>query len=237
MKLLIPILFSVTLLSCTTKKEIQALNGEEIVLAKSTEETILVNYKLVDCQGVGEMKCMEIKNADNTNSLEGWTLFYSSIKGFTYEPGYLYTLKIKKTELDPKMVPADGSTLEYSLIEMIDKTEILASAIEGEWKVSSITGVEQKLVAKAAATLLLTDGRMGGNDGCNFLTSSYKEKGQSIRFTTIGQTKRACMDRDLSLVANAYTKNLSETSSYKLEDNVLTFYKGKGEILITFSRK
>ena len=43
----------------------------------------------------------------------------SRIEGFTYEPGYIYRLTVKKTVLANP--PADGSSITYTLIQVIEK--------------------------------------------------------------------------------------------------------------------
>lgn len=76
---------------------------------------IYISDHLEDCIGVGPQKCMLVKFKPNDEYL----LFYDKIEGFTYVEGYTYQLKVKKEKL--KNVPADASTLRYSLIEIISK--------------------------------------------------------------------------------------------------------------------
>lgn len=81
-------------------------------------EVLLVNSALVDCMGVAPMKCMQVRH-----SVQGqWELFYSQIEGFNFEPGYRYRLKVKVTELEN--VPADASSLRYTLVEQLEKKKV-----------------------------------------------------------------------------------------------------------------
>ncbi|CAI1641715.1 Uncharacterised protein [Serratia liquefaciens] len=81
-------------------------------------EVLLVNSALVDCMGVAPMKCMQVRH-----SVQGqWEMFYSQIEGFTFEPGYRYRLKVKVTELEN--VPADASSLRYTLVEQLEKNKV-----------------------------------------------------------------------------------------------------------------
>lgn len=53
------------------------------------------------------------------NSSEWQKVPLTRINGFTYEPGYYYTLKVKK--VIPANPPADGSSRNYILIEVLKK--------------------------------------------------------------------------------------------------------------------
>ncbi|MDT3250941.1 DUF4377 domain-containing protein [Serratia sp. root2] len=81
-------------------------------------EVLLVNSALVDCMGVSPMKCMQVRH-----SIQGqWEMFYSQIEGFTFEPGYRYRLKVKVTQAEN--VPADASSLRYTLVEQLEKKKV-----------------------------------------------------------------------------------------------------------------
>ena len=86
---------------------------------KSYDETkhIYIADHLVDCVGVAPQKCMLVKE----NIVDEWTIFYGNIEGFTYEKGYKYLLKVKIEEV--KNLPADGSSLKYTLLEVLEKNK------------------------------------------------------------------------------------------------------------------
>lgn len=90
--------------SCTSEQEIQ-------------KKTILVASKQVDCTGVGPQKCMLIKE----HATQNWEYFYDTIEGFNYEEGFEYVLNISEKEISP--VPADASSIQTILIEIISKTK------------------------------------------------------------------------------------------------------------------
>jgi len=84
-------------------------------LESSQVETVTVGPTMVNCVGVGARKCMTVNGA----------AYYSTIKGFDYQPGYRYQLKVKKVQnFDPKNVPADASLYRYDLIKVISKTAV-----------------------------------------------------------------------------------------------------------------
>ena len=65
------------------------------------------------CTGVGPMECLVVNGA----------YFYDTIKGFTFEEGYTYTLTVEKTtKVTP--LPADASSYTYTLREVVAKTPI-----------------------------------------------------------------------------------------------------------------
>ncbi|EEZ85899.1 DUF4377 domain-containing protein [Vibrio owensii] len=74
--------------------------------------TVNVGPELVDCVGVGPMKCMVVDG----------NYFYDQIDGFEFESGSEYTLKIKRTQrFTPENAPADASLYRYELIEVLEK--------------------------------------------------------------------------------------------------------------------
>jgi hypothetical protein len=83
--------------------------------AESKEKTMIVGAKLVDCEGAGPMKCMQVKAKESDN----WEYFYGNIQGFNYESGYEYVIKVKVEEV--RNPPADGSSHHYTLINQVSK--------------------------------------------------------------------------------------------------------------------
>ncbi len=57
---------------------------------KIVEKTVYISPETVDCIGVAPQQCLQIKE----NLGDNWILFYGSIEGFDYEPGYFYELRI-----------------------------------------------------------------------------------------------------------------------------------------------
>lgn len=108
----------------TTETTEQAATPEETPAEPAPEAkeelpnvTFTIASKLVDCTGVGPMKCMQVKEGDATE----WTFFYAGIEGFTYEEGYEYVVEVKREKLE--IVPADASSIKYTLVKEISKTK------------------------------------------------------------------------------------------------------------------
>jgi hypothetical protein len=70
---------------------------------------------LVDCEGgAGPQLCLEVARSED-GKLE---LFYSEIEGFDFQEGTSYVIDVSVEEVaDP---PADGSSLRYTLVEVIE---------------------------------------------------------------------------------------------------------------------
>jgi hypothetical protein len=99
---------------------------------KDAKEAIYhVNSYRVPCVGVAPMQCLQVRRGDSPT--EEWQFFYSQIRGFDYQPGYLYRLRVLETPLPPEQVPADASSIRYDLIEVLEKTPDPRLAIHDTW--------------------------------------------------------------------------------------------------------
>ncbi len=81
-------------------------------------KTLYANSQLVDCVGIGPRKCMEVRETP----MGEWAYFYDGIEGFTLEEDYLYTLKVKISNVPNP--PADAFSKHYRLLELISKEKI-----------------------------------------------------------------------------------------------------------------
>ena len=81
---------------------------------------MMVNSYTVGCFGEMEGTCLLIQEGNMIGS-ENWENFYfsNSIEGFSYEPGFVYGLVVKKTEVENP--PLDGSSIKYELVEIVSK--------------------------------------------------------------------------------------------------------------------
>ena len=92
--------------------------NKQPVAQESEVVTMYIGPELVDCVGVGPQKCMQVK----TDPDGEYEFFYSQIEGFEYEEGYEYELLV---QVDPvENPPADASSLQYTLIEVVDRQAV-----------------------------------------------------------------------------------------------------------------
>jgi len=81
-----------------------------------TEKIIYVNDRTVPCTGVAPQQCLQVKESMK----DDWTLLYQGIKEFKYEKGYVYKLRVREEIISNP--PADGSSREWVLVDVLEKT-------------------------------------------------------------------------------------------------------------------
>ena len=75
-----------------------------------------IQPELADCVGVGPMECMQVSYAEDGEP----ELFYSAIDGFEFVEGTSYVIDVQVTDVPSP--PADGSSLAYTLVEVVSET-------------------------------------------------------------------------------------------------------------------
>ncbi|MDL1914306.1 MAG: DUF4377 domain-containing protein [Bergeyella sp.] len=120
MKLALKTVLTLIVLSFLSYQCNSSKNSKQAAASSSKEgdmKTLIVASEVVDCSGVGKMKCLQVKE----NIEDNWELFYTGIEGFNHEPGYEYVLEVKVDTL--QNVPADASSLKYTLVKEVSKTK------------------------------------------------------------------------------------------------------------------
>ena len=80
-------------------------------------ETLIIGPYTETCQGFIEQQCyLEFNEAS-----QKWEFFYESIQGFDFEPGYIYTLKVKLEDRGTEI--QDVGRYAYHLVEVLSKEE------------------------------------------------------------------------------------------------------------------
>lgn len=198
-----------------------------------------VNSAKVPCEGVSKMQCLQIKKGDPRP--EGnWSNFYGTIKDFDYQQGFTYKLSVKEEKLDPAKVPADASSVVYTLVQVLEKKPDPTFKLHDIWALQALNGkdISAKTNKKPNKTpmleLFIADKRIGGTDGCNSLFGSIETLNEKkIQFSKMGSTKMACPNMEVS---NAFTNALEETSTYKIENLHLYLYNAEGDELLKFKK-
>ncbi len=85
--------------------------------AANTEILIIGPYR-TDCVGAFEQDCFLEYNEES----QRWFFFYDGIKGFDFEPGFIYRLKVSLHEYAVEY--QDIGKYEYRLIEVLNKEEM-----------------------------------------------------------------------------------------------------------------
>ena len=196
-------------------------------------KTLFVGSELVDCVGVAPQKCMQVKESQDGE----WTLFYDQIVGFEYEPGFEYELLVTEAEIENP--PADSSSIEVTLVEVVSKTAVPTQLPEGNnlqstsWILTEF-GPSDNLTAvlpDSEVTLNFDDGQINGSAGCNSYFGDVTVEDGSLSVGLIGSTLMACVDDGIGQQEADFLAALGQANAYTLEDNQLTL-QYEGGILI-----
>lgn len=150
-KLLYILLFTIS--ACSPDKDLSLLESENSTMSpesvnldshpQSNLDTVnpdinmMVNSSTVDCYGEREGTCLLVQEGDMIGS-EDWEYFYfyNNIEGFNYEPGFVYGLKVKKTEVQTGVV--GGSTIRYELEKIVYKKAQETTVPENTTEISTV---------------------------------------------------------------------------------------------------
>ncbi|MBF8151110.1 DUF4377 domain-containing protein [Winogradskyella sp. F6397] len=202
---------------------------------KQVTSTYWVNSAKVDCDaGAGQATCLQVTKSDDYENAE-WSLFYSTINGFNFEPGYLQKIEVTETTLDSENVPADASSIKYDLIKVLEKKQDPKLAIHDIWATTHING-EQIESTNNVPTLEIntTEMRASGTNGCNNYTGEIKNiNASTIEFGAIASTRKMCMDM---AIPDSFDKAFNTISTYKKEGLTLSFYNESGDEVLRFKK-
>lgn len=201
--------------------------------------TYWVNSYKTECTGVAPMHCMLIQKGDRIQE-DSWQNFYSNIEGFEYQPGYIYKLKVKEEQLDPSNVPADASSIKYTLLKMEEKKQDQTLRLNDIWLLTSIKGAPinpQELKRPNSVPILeihIAKHRILGTDGCNQYGGQLIKLNQTeIEFGAMMGTKKMCSDIEIS---DAFNQAMSIVKAYKLDGMELTLFDAESNELLTFKK-
>ena len=91
--------------------------GSVITPDEKNIEIITIGPYTETCQGLIEQQCYLEFNEER----QEWHFFYESIQGFDFEPGYIYTLKVRLEDRGTEI--QDVGRYAYHLIEVLSKEE------------------------------------------------------------------------------------------------------------------
>ena len=199
----------------------------------SKNSTYWVDGLQVKCtSGAGDTHCLKIYRGEDL-SFAKWELFYSSIKGFTFEEGVLQKIEVKEEKLKVENLPADVSSIRYTLIKVLDKKQDARLLINGSWVTNKIYG--NAINGKEplpSLTIDLSQKRVSGSDSCNKFGGSIERVTQStIKFGNLFSTRMMCSDMSR---ADAFNKAMNETETYQIKHEHLNFYDNKGKEVVAF---
>jgi hypothetical protein len=109
------------MVACTPPESGESMESREQAEAQAETVTLYVGPEQVDCVGVAPQRCLLVRESPEAD----YTFFYSTIEGFDYESGYTYELLVEKTPIENP--PADGSSIRWALVEVVEKVPVDAS--------------------------------------------------------------------------------------------------------------
>lgn len=82
----------------------------------TTDETkrLWIKPDLVECEGVAPQMCMQVAESEDGE----YEYFYDQIEGFDFVEGTSYVIDVTVQEIEDP--PADGSSIAYTLVEIIE---------------------------------------------------------------------------------------------------------------------
>lgn len=198
-----------------------------------------VNSLKVPCTAVGPTYCLQVQKAEIPDPGK-WELFYASISGFEFEAGYRYKLIVKETELDAASVPADGSSIAYTLVEVLEKKKDIRLVLDDTWLLEKLNGnpLDPGSVSQGSQPpqLEIHVGEMkyNGTDGCNNIMGGIHELNESnLRFGMGAGTRMMCQKME---IPDEFNRTLPEVSSYKVQDLKLHLFDKEGKELMQFQK-
>ena len=156
-----------SLASCSSDDDNDKDITKEINMSVSAESGVM--YDPFDSMGEHPIECMRVMTEDEPGQWQN--LYFSSIKGFTYERGHEYELRVKRTILANP--PQDASNRTYELVRILadKKVEDVAEPVEKEVKSEADIEYEQQCpvekyaIAKGGEYMVDADGKMTYADG------------------------------------------------------------------------
>lgn len=198
-----------------------------------------INSAKVPCSGVDSMQCFNVQKGETLN-WENWQNFYSSIEGFDFEPGYLYKLIVNEKKLNTENVPADASSIKYTLVKILEKKVDRRFKLNDVWILENIQGEKiqfEKTNTHRKAPQIefdITEMRVNGNDGCNNFFGGIKLLTlETIEFDILASTKRACLETD---IPDKFNNAFSLVSKFEIENNRLLLLNNADKQLLVFKK-
>ena len=201
---------------------------------------LFVGSELAECTGEAPQTCMMVKNSPE----EEYTYFYDQIEGFEYEEGYEYELTVQVTPVENP--PADASSLKYSLVEIVSKTAVEpatseTSSLDGNaWQLESyaVDGAQVDATEGGVYTFTAKEGenpaQMDAHTGCNNISATYTDEGDTFKFGMGISTAKACGDA-MDEQEQAIQAGLESSASYHIEGDSLQMMDADGNVTLQFS--
>ena len=156
-----------SLASCSSDDNNDKDITKEMNMSVSAEPGVM--YDLFDSMGEHPIECMRVMTEDEPGQWQN--PYFSGIKGFTYERGHEYELRVKRTILANP--PQDASNRTYELVRILadkkveDVAELVEKVVKSEADIEyeQQCPVEKYAIAKGGEYMVDADGNVTYADG------------------------------------------------------------------------
>jgi heat shock protein HslJ len=203
-------------------------------------KTIYVNSKTTTCKYYGKtQECLQYKLQQSDTA---WQVYQGgSIRGFTYNPGYFYTLQVRQLQSNRqqwslvKVVSKTKSTIQQQTSDTIATAKPPALLI-GQWNFTRLLDSTEEINMSAGKEMLQFDAtqlRITGKASCNSFFGNYTvDSTNTIKFEAIGHTMMAC---EALATENRMLKAMEMVTSWSVTGNKL-YLKAEGKTLIELTK-
>lgn len=234
-------IFLLVLIGCTFTQHTDQLTAKESATKqphemKNDEKIYWVNSLRVPCTGVGAQRCLQIQRGE-TMQPDGWESFYSSIQGFEFEEGYQYQLVVREDSLPAEQVPADASSIQYTLVRVLNKQFDPTVRLNDIWMLETLNGQpidSAQLVKQPYLEIHLADRQVMGHDGCNNFNGTIRQvDSMVIVLGPIAGTRKMCPDMQ---IPDQFDQLLNQITTYRIEMGILYLYDQQGNGLMSLGK-
>lgn len=201
--------------------------------SSSKNNTYWVSGIKTECSaGAGKAQCLTVYKGNDLANAQREN-FYAPIEGFVFEEGFFKKIKVKEEKLPAQNVPADASSIKYTLIKELEKTQDKRSALNGKWTLTEQNGNPiNRSIVLPILEIDVTGNNIYGTGGCNRYNAAIKTLTQTgLAFGPVMSTRMACNNENIE---TQYFKALEQVSNFNIEGNMLHLSDAGGNKLLSF---
>ena len=199
----------------------------------NTSDILWISGIQVDCDNDDVKHCLQIQESE-VPYIDEWIPWRDSIVGLTPEFGYMYKVRVQMRTLKNKERLTHKELVEYQLVEVLEKRRDPAVALYDIWGLYSMN--EEVLNTSGQRPRLeldLSTHNVRGYAFCNQISGRVFTLDNTIKFSRIGTTRRACKNLESE---NKFIKLLENTTTFKREKRFMKFYNSKGKEVLAFKK-
>ncbi len=214
----------------TTIHNSKPLSGMNV----ATTRTLVVNEEKVPCDGNPDAKCLLIKGEKQKE----FEVFYQSIEGFQFEPGFRQTILVTERHIANPMVKEAEPI--YTLVRVLKKERISQVVTDTAVAIATVkTPLDKKWFLRKmkdsdTSSYEIEDNavyieinsaerKLNGKAPCNNFFGGFKSEDTSFQTSAIASTKMYCNNMRME---DLFLTLLQNADRYEIKNNRLILYKG-----------